>query len=226
LGVISIGIMRALAVFVLFFVAVYAQEEYCYDQVNKKCNGVESELAKCDSKYGAIDQHTDELIKYAQHHLESSHKYLLMSLNFGTFEKNRPGFEKLFRGLSDEKWADTIGLIKHVSKRGGDINWNVKDDGLASKTAESYDINEAPALAKAVDIEKKLATKAIDIHESAVRFKKHDGEIGHYIEEEFFEKHASNIRKLSGWVHDVLKFMKGDDKALGLYLFDEFLAKQ
>jgi hypothetical protein len=46
--------------------------------------------------------------------------------HFGNYEKSREGFEKLFRKLSDIAWNDAIDLIKHMTKRGGAMNFSAR----------------------------------------------------------------------------------------------------
>lgn len=56
----------------------------------------------------------------------------LQSTHFGSYEANRPGFEKLYRVLSDEAWDRSFDLIKHMTKRGGKMNFNYREtDNLA-----------------------------------------------------------------------------------------------
>lgn len=191
---------------------------------------VTNSIANCDAKYGGIDSVLPELQAFANTHIMRSFEYLLMSTHFENYEKNREGFGKVFRKLSDSTWEDGINLMKYIGKRGGNhsfIQHNV-DPLHKEEDNANYELNELQSLAKAVDIQKQLAADAFKIHEGVTRRHKntHDPEIAQYIEEEFAEKHSDEIRKLVGHVSDLTKFLNnGGDSSLAMYLFDEYLQK-
>ncbi|WP_411017933.1 ferritin-like domain-containing protein, partial [Salmonella sp. s39606] len=92
-----------------------------------------------------------------------SYQYLLLSSYFKNFEKNRHGFEKLYRKLSDEIWEQSIDLIKYITKRGGTVKFEPiqrKDDLLS----DNLNLNEMESLAVALDGQKYLAEEANQIH--------------------------------------------------------------
>lgn len=89
---------------------------------------------------------------------------MLLSANFGTYVKNRPGFEKTFRALSDKSWNNGIELIKHITKRGGTHDFSVNSSNKTEKK-QILDLNEMHALALTLDYEKTLALEAHHIHE-------------------------------------------------------------
>lgn len=79
-----------------------------------------------------------------------------------------------------------------------------------------------------MDLQKKLASGAYDIHKDAIRLGKayHDPEISSFIEKEFAHKHADTIRMLSGHLADINGIISEyKDFSLSLYLFDEYLQK-
>lgn len=85
-----------------------------------------------------------------------------MAANFGTFVKNRPGFEKLFRHLSDTAWMNSIDLMKYMGKRGGIHDFNeYQADEIPLKVRE---INEIIGLAYSLDTEKYLAEQTNNLH--------------------------------------------------------------
>lgn len=155
-----------------------------------------------------------------------------MSSYFGNYDKNRHGFQKLYRDLSDETWNNGIELIKLIGKRGGMHDFSQRKVKLNSTFIE---LNELESLTKAVDIQKEFFDDANQIHEVVThkdhRIKNdvdkhvHDADIAHTMEEEFAEKQSEQIRKLVGYVHDLSKMMEGSEKALSVYLFDEYLQK-
>lgn len=101
---------------------------------------------------------------YANNHLQKSFDYLLLAANFGTHVKNRPGFEKQFRALSDTAWNHAIGLIKHITKRGEIHDFN-KNTLTAAEKSKTFELDELNALALALDTEKNLAAEAHSLHE-------------------------------------------------------------
>lgn len=96
-----------------------------------------------------------------------SFDYLLLSANFGTYVKNRPGFEKQFHGLSDTAWNRAIDLIKHITKRGGQHDFYTRRSVSVSTPTQRriLELSEINALALALDTEKSLATEAHGLHE-------------------------------------------------------------
>lgn len=186
-------------------------------------------LSNCNAKYGAIDQALVELQKYVTTHISRSFEYLMMSTHFANYEKNRVGFEQLFRKMSDSTWDDAIDLIKYISKRGGSMNFNQRSIDKVNPGEETgnYEMYELESLAKAVDMQKQLAADAFHIHEEVTRRhdNNHDPEISSFIEERFAHKHADSIRSLSGHVADLSKLLSDKDYSLSMFLFDEYLQK-
>ncbi|KAJ8961790.1 hypothetical protein NQ318_021392 [Aromia moschata] len=155
-------------------------------------------------------------------------EYLLMSTHYANYEKNRPGFEKLFRGLSDDTWKDAIELIKYITTRGGEMNFGTSALGEEDADAPNFELYELQSIAKALDMEKKLAVEAIRIHSEATRknSKFHDPEISYHLEHEFMPKQRDIIRKLAGYTTDLSSLLDGPDSSLSLFLFDDYLTKQ
>ncbi|KAJ8979927.1 hypothetical protein NQ317_003669 [Molorchus minor] len=217
----------------VLLVGVLASEEYCYDDVVRACkttNKLSTSPINCTAKYGAIDGVEEYLQKYVNHHFIRSFEYLLMSTHYANYEKNRLGFEKLFRGLSDETWHDAIELIQYITKRGGEMNFQTVSNDIISEEQQdaNFELYELQSIAKALDIEKKLAVEAHRIHGEATRknSKFHDPEISSHLEHEFMPKHRDTIRKLAGYTSDLSTLLNGPDSSLSLYLFDEYLQKQ
>lgn len=89
-----------------------------------------------------------------------------MSANFGTYVKNRPGFEKQFRALSDAAWERSLNLIKHITKRGGQHDFYTRRSVTVSTPQKRVlELNEISAMAFALDTEKSLALEAHSLHE-------------------------------------------------------------
>lgn len=70
------------------------------------------------AQFSAIDHIRADLQTFTNQQLEKSYDFLLLSFTFDKYDLDRPGFEKLYRKISDKAWEDTVGLIKYQSKRG------------------------------------------------------------------------------------------------------------
>lgn len=122
------------------------------------------DLINCNAVFSGFPKNVAILQRYANHQIEKSFEYLLLAANFGTYVKNRPGFEKQFRGLSDKSWGNGIELIKHITKRGGAHDFSISSNNKTEKK-QILDLNEINALALTLDYEKTLALEAHHIHE-------------------------------------------------------------
>ncbi|CAG9769744.1 unnamed protein product [Ceutorhynchus assimilis] len=221
--------MKAIVIF-FALVAVVSCSDECYRDVVATCSNTLSKqqgvLTQCDAKYGAIENLEGDLQRFANSLLYRSFDFLLMATHYGNYIKNRAGFEKLFRGLSDDLWDDGINTIKYMTKRGARMNFN----NIASELEQekpSLELFELQAIGRALDIEKKLAKDAFDLHKAASGHKNdhHDPEVAHHLEEKFMEKHRDAIRTLAGHAKDLSSLLDGPDASLGLYLFDDYLQK-
>jgi len=221
--------MKWLYAFVAIIVTVSANE-VCYTNVEEHCNGRADNLADCNATFSGFQHGIKSLEAYANDQIIKSFEYLLLASNYGTYVKNRPGFAKQFKDLSDSAWNRGIDLIKHITKRGGEHNFQFVHKTV-SQSEPVLELNEIGGMAYALDTEKTLATEAHKLHglySSHAAHKEHyDAEVAHYLEEKFIEDQASTVRKLSGHVNDLKKLLsESDDSSLSLYLFDEYLQKQ
>lgn len=123
-------------------------------------------IVNCNANFSGFSSGVQHLQAYANEQLLKSYDYLLLSANFGTYVKNRPGFEKQFRGLSNAAWERSIDLIKHITKRGGEHDFYTRRAVTVSTPPKRVlELNEVNALAYALDTEKSLATEAHGLHE-------------------------------------------------------------
>ncbi|KAL1513340.1 hypothetical protein ABEB36_002761 [Hypothenemus hampei] len=219
-----------LAVFAAILAVASAAEE-CYTDVVETCNNPslkqEGVLTKCDAQYGGIVSAESDLQKLANSLIHRSFDFLLMATHYGNYIKNRPGFEKLFRGLSDDLWEDGIESVKYITSRGGQMNFKNVHESLAAD-AGSLELYELHSMSKALDIEKSLAKQVFDLHKETAnhRVDHYDPEIGHHLEEKFMGKQKETIRKLAGHAKDLGNLLNEErDPSLALYLFDQYLQK-
>nr|ATU82881.1 secreted Ferritin-like protein [Pristhesancus plagipennis] len=219
-----------------FFIISFAflglsNAEFCYNQIHTLCTskGIGSDLQSCNAKFSAAHQVMPDLQEYVKQHLSQSFQYLLMSTNFGDYEKNRLGFSKLYRKLSDSTWDDAIDLIKYITKRGGTMQFDVEVPAEPNPIFNNnLNMHELESLSRALDMYKSLAEKAHSIHSEVTRRKTdyHDAETLSYLEKEFVHKHADTIRDLAGHTNDLSSMlMDTADSSLSVFLFDEYLQK-
>lgn len=205
----------------------YVAADHCYNDVVGACSPVGGEIQNCNSRYGAFvgDELLNSVQNYANTNILRSFQFLLMSSHFGNYEKNRGGFEKLYRKLSDQAWEQAIDLVKYVNKRGGHMNFRLRKDETIAKQID-YEMYELGSMARALDMQKELAREAHSIHFEVTRKVAHDPEVASYIENNFVHKHSDIIRELSGHTNDLKHLIANQpDPSLSLYLFDEYLQK-
>uniref|UniRef100_R4G347 Ferritin n=2 Tax=Rhodnius prolixus TaxID=13249 RepID=R4G347_RHOPR len=204
--------------------------EYCFNQVHNNCAIQGSELPYCNAKYSGAHHVVSDLQEYVMQHLSHSFQYLLMSTNFANYEKNREGFAKLYRKLSDTTWDDAIDLIKYITKRGEKMQLDTEAPREPNtRFPKNYNMFELESLSRALDMQKSLAEKAHKIHSEVSKRSEdyHDAETLSYLEKEFVHKHSDKIRELAGYTNDLSSMLfKGvSDSSLSVFLFDEYLQK-
>ncbi|VVC45240.1 Ferritin-like diiron domain,Ferritin-like superfamily,Ferritin-related [Cinara cedri] len=209
------------------FCVGYVSGDYCYNDVVGACSPVGGEVQNCNARYGAFK--SDELLanvqNYANTHILRSFQFLLMSSHFGNYEKNRAGFEKLYRKMSDQTWEKAIDLVKFMGKRGAHMNFRYRKEEIKERQME-YELYELASMAKALDMQKGLAEGAHFLHGEVTRRKEHDAEVASFLENNFVHQHSEIIRELSGYTNDIKQLIGNQpDPSLSLYLFDEYLQK-
>jgi len=210
----------------------YANGEIsCYDEAVQGCRGAigRDMLENCNAEIESFTRYNQTLQAYANEQISRSFQYLLLSANFGSFVKNRPGFKKQFTALSDKAWNNGINIIKHITKRGSEHNFGAVS-AMPKNAPTSLDLNEIQALTLSLVYEKAFLVEAHHIHRSyshAYHQHHYDPEIAHFMEEKFFGQQTDTIRKLSGYINDLQKMSRNaEDISLPLYMFDEYLEKQ
>lgn len=172
----------------------------------------------------------DDFIKYTNEYLVRSFEYFFLSAQFGTYGKDRPGFQKTLKGLSDSAWNKGVEMIKEMAKRGFSHNFDMNSD-IEAITSNS-NVTELVALAKAAEIEKGLLIKANDIHRhhshaafDSAKSCGYDAGLSHYIAEEILEEKTSTVRTLVGHVNQLKKLFVQDPKTypLSVFMFDQHL---
>jgi len=207
------------------------EDKFCYADALDFCtpSGAKQDMPHCNAIYGGFDGHVNLLQSFANDMLAKSYDYLLMTANHGSYTRNRPGFEKQFRSLSDKAFADAIDIIKYITQRGGTHNF-AAPQLKAFPREKVLELDEINSMALALDMEKKMAEQAISIHKAyshANHATHYDPTAAHYMEEKFLEDQSGTIRKLSGYTNDLKRLINsGTQKLLNIFLFDEYLAKE
>jgi len=216
-------------------------DKYCTSKSEPNCQSVAADRSQmcCESSKVAGFERDDlvlskKLTDYAWNQIVASYDHLLLSINFDTYTKDRPGLEKLYRGLSDTAWNKAIDLIKYVTKRGGKLHeqWDISSKNTTlhyiepTETDTSREIIPKPvkigtsvsellSIEEAIRVEKALSKSAYAIHNEVqshhkLAKKNLDAGVAHYIEEEFIEYQADTIRKLVGYHNDLRTILAGE----------------
>lgn len=164
---------------------------------------------------------------YANQLISKSYEYLLIGSNFAAYTKERPGFVRLFRQLSDEAWEKAIDMIQYITKRGGEMKFDLDGATKQLATVPAFEKNELQALSYALDLEKALSVEAHGIHRKISNAHSHteyDPAVAHFLDEKFIEPQTEVIRKLAGYVNDLKHlFENSKEGPVSVYLFDEYL---
>ncbi|XP_063699803.1 ferritin light chain [Culicoides brevitarsis] len=228
------------AVVLLSATQIRAEEstaQYC--QAKDVLTEGQKRLQCMSSRVAGFEKDNDlgqKLVNYAWDQIAASYDHLLLSVNFDTYTKDRPGFEKLYRGLSDAAWNKALEVIKYVALRGGKPDVSVIQENVSGKTVQAS-VSELASLKEAVKIEKLLSQHAHNIHnevQSHHKLEKNqlDAGMAHFVEEELIEQQTENIRKLVGLHNDFQTLLNGEPECisnkntqLACFLFDEYLQK-
>ncbi|XP_055612381.1 uncharacterized protein LOC129758786 [Uranotaenia lowii] len=169
----------------------------------------------CTSVFSGFPHIQHDMNRFTKQMLVKSFDFLLLSSTFDVYSTDRPGFEKLYRKISDKAWEDTMDLIKYQSKRGASVTL----DGDANDSTHQVDTllqsNETSSLKLTLDYEKLLANATHHMHKKishADSSKHYDPDVAHYLDENFIE-YQSGIWSGSGLrlVHrNQIKPPKGD----------------
>lgn len=199
----------------------------------ESCCGDASQCNK-DATSRLVDEQNinkyDNFMKYTNEYLVRSYEYFFLSAQFGTYGKDRPGFHKLLKGLSDNAWNRGIEMIKEMTKRGFAHSFTMEPH--VEQVLSSANVTELVALAKAAEIEKGLYVKANDLHRhhSHASFKAenscgYDAGLSHYIAEEILEEKTQTVRELVGHVNQLKRLFVNDQKTypLSVFMFDQHL---
>uniref|UniRef100_U5ER51 Ferritin n=1 Tax=Corethrella appendiculata TaxID=1370023 RepID=U5ER51_9DIPT len=216
---------------IAFAIVGTSANKHCYADAENACNqnNPDDTLPNCNAVFSGFPHAQMSLHEFTVMQIQSSFEYLLLSSKFSTHVKNRPGFAKKFRGLSDRSWNQGIELIKHMTKRGGKMEFR-KVEKPRLLYGHTLELDELQSMAIVLENEKFLAKTAHHIHQTvshANHTTHYDPALGHYIEENFLEDQADTIRQYSGYANDLKHFMQEKHNvALSLYLFDEYLQKE
>ncbi|CAB3383950.1 Hypothetical predicted protein [Cloeon dipterum] len=210
-----------------------SSKDFCFADVDKRCNSLPAKLEteNCNAKYGAFLKlknatESDPVSNFVHANLVNNFQYLMLATHFSNYEKNRPGFEKLYRDLSDEAWNGAIEMIKYTTKRGGRVFFEGRFDSSAIKMVVEQ--HELGSLAKAVDLQKTLAQEAHKLHRTFSSDELYDPDASSFLENHFLGKHSEAIRVLSGHTHDLKRMIlpgKDEVNSLSAFMFDEYLQK-
>lgn len=202
-------------------------------------DGCETNPLNCNAQFSSVSHVDRDLEIFTNQQLEKSFDFLLLSYVFDQYKLDRPGFEKLYRKISDKAWEDTQGLIKYRSKRGLVVELNglhnATENVLETRTLKTMNrgvllnTDEMGSLKLALAYEKALALESHRIHKKISHAhgegQVYDPDVAHYLDEEIIEYQSGVIRDLTGHIHNLQSILAESTHDLGLHLFDEYLAK-
>lgn len=194
-----------------------------------------SDVNQFTAQFSSINHVQNDLQSFTNQQLDKSFDFLLLAFTFDKYDLDRPGFEKLYRKISDKAWEDTIALVKYQSKRGLSVSLdgvqtgvvNQLNDGKVGKTT-LLDSNELSSLKVALGYEKILADESHRIHKKIShahdKGAAYDPDVAHYLDEEIIEYQSGTIRKLTGYIHNLHSIIEeSNTKDMGIHMFDEYL---
>lgn len=202
-------------------------------------DGCENNVANCNALFSSVAHAERDLETFTNQQLEKSFDFLLLSYVFDQYKLDRPGFEKMYRKISDKAWEDTQGLIKYRSKRGLVVELNglanATENVLETRTLKTMNravllnTDEMGSLKLALAYEKALASESHRIHKKISHAhgegQVYDPDVAHYLDEEIIEYQSGLIRQLTGHIHNLQAISSEATRDLGLHMFDEYLAK-
>eukprot|EP00249_Psilotum_nudum_P025356 c29739_g1_i1 orf=467-1276(-) len=182
---------------------------------------VQSELVKvpCTSSESFARQHYDvacEMAVNEQINVEYSVSYFYHAL-FAYFDRDNvalPGFAKFFKEASDDERSHAEKLMKFQNIRGG----RVKLESIVSPGLTECDHAEKGdalyAMEMSLAMEKMVNAKLLHLHKVAELH--NDPHMQNFVESEFLEEQAEDIKKISEYVSQLRRVGKGH----GVYHFD------
>jgi len=197
----------------------------CFDNVHCESgkNSFIYDQTKCTAEWGAfprINKDTNELISQQ---LNTSLEYLLIASHFKDWRYSRPGFASYFSKLSDDNWNEAISLLTHMVERGGNL---VTDFEVVMPTDldTNYQLQEIEALSKALDKERKLATKTLHLAHLANHGQgvPHDSEFAEFLAKRLHHNSVLRIKHLANYVNLLSDIINGSggDSEYAIFKFD------
>ncbi|XP_065072483.1 ferritin light chain-like [Ochlerotatus camptorhynchus] len=195
-----------------------------------------SDVNQFTAQFSSINHVQDDLQTFTNQQLDKSYDFLLLAFTFDKYDLDRPGFEKLYRKISDKAWEDTIALVKYQSKRGLIVSLDGVQSGVVNQLNEGkvgktslLDSNELSSLKVALGYEKILADESHRIHKKIShahdKGAAYDPDVAHYLDEEIIEYQSGTIRKLTGYIHNLHSIIEeSNTKDMGIHMFDEYLS--
>lgn len=187
-------------------------------------------------QFSAINYVQDDLQAFTNQQLDKSFDFLVLSAKLG--RATRPGFQKLYRKISDQAWKDTAKLIKYQSKRGLSVQINAPKDKVLNtmnngkyKNQPVFDFREE-SLELAVDYDQFLAEESHRIHRKISQAQdsegsRYDPDVAHFLDEQFIQPQSDTIRKLAGYFYKLRRITEDIPplKRLVIHSFDDYLNK-
>lgn len=220
------GISVVASFLLVFLSTAHGNLFSCYDNVQCVAgNALSYDQARCTPEWGAFPRVNGETNDLIQQQLKSSFEYLLIASHFKEWKYNRPGFANYFTKLSDDNWDEAISLMLHMVERGGNLVRDFKVDmpGPGDATT-SYQLKEIEALSKALDKERRTATRTLHLAHLANHGQgvPHDAEFADFLAERLHKNSVLRIKHLANYVKLLSDIVTDSavDSAYALFKFD------
>ncbi|XP_053685832.1 soma ferritin-like [Sabethes cyaneus] len=201
-------------------------------QIDQACF---SDGRRCTSRFGGYKYVNYDLTDITTQLVDQSFDFLFLSAAFKQYDRNRPGFEKLYRNIADRAWSDAIAVMQYQSRRGHLASLNPNYRGSNSELRVLSDpvlASEHSSLQLAMEYEKQVASMAHAVHKKASvahqRPPQYDPDVAHFLDRQLVKGRSDSVRKLTGYIHMLDGILNVDDATpdLGLRLFDDYLKSQ
>ncbi|XP_058832151.1 soma ferritin-like [Topomyia yanbarensis] len=191
-----------------------------------------TDTRKCTSRFSGYKYLNNDLTDITTQLLDQSFDFLFLSAAFNQVDRNRPGFEKLYRNIANRAWSDAIAVMQYQSKRGYRGSLNPGYSGARSelrRLADPAAASEHESLQLAMEYEKlvseglhAISKKASVAHQHPAQY---DPDVVHFLDHQLIQRRSESVRKLNGYIHMLDGILNADSSTadVGLRLFDEYL---
>ncbi|XP_055629993.1 soma ferritin-like [Toxorhynchites rutilus septentrionalis] len=213
------------------FATVFVHSAAHVTQVDLACI---ADARRCTSRFSGYKHVASNIADITSHLLDQSFDFLILSMAFKQHDRNRPGFERLYRKISDQAWSDALDTMQYQSKRGfpatlsGGYKYATSD---LRSVADPSNATEHGSLQLAMEYEKLVTSVAHSIHRKMSgthqQAYQYDADVAHFLDEKLISGRSDTVRKLTGHIHILEGILNAESdefsRDMGLQMFDQYL---